>query len=93
MKKVMLIASAILAIFCVTSCGNGDTKTEELVDLGLSVKWATWNVGANSSEAFGACYTFDDATHLVTDGKRLPSGSEFRELIENCDYVWTEKME
>ena len=61
------------------------------VDLGLSVKWATCNVGANSPEGYGKYYTFDDALQLEKDGKRLPSKSEIQELIGNCNWTWTTK--
>ena len=61
------------------------------VDLGLSVKWATCNVGARSPEEHGAYYAYDDALQLEKDGKRLPSKSEFRELIDNCTWLWTEE--
>ena len=39
------------------SCGNDETVNgHEHVDLGLSVKWATCNVGANSPEEYGDYY-------------------------------------
>lgn len=91
----------------------------EAVDLGLSVKWASWNIGASELEEFGGRYgwadptgekqttEFDDypsstppenicgteydiARALWGDGWRLPSQSEFQELVENCTWEWTE---
>jgi uncharacterized protein (TIGR02145 family) len=32
----------------------------DMVDLGLSVKWASWNVGASSEEEFGICYAWGE---------------------------------
>ena len=89
------------------------------VDLGLSVKWATCNVGATSPEGYGdyfawgetspkTSYTkdncktwdkrmgdmggdssYDAATANWGSGWRLPTESEFRELIDNCTWTWT----
>lgn len=44
---------------------NPDTQhpaTAEAVDLGLSVKWASWNVGAAAPEEFGGRYGWADPT-------------------------------
>ena len=65
-----------------------DTKNQ-FVDLGLSVKWASCNVGANSPEEYGAYYTFSEAQKLGGKGERLSSKKEFRELTDNCDWTWT----
>ncbi len=57
------------------------------VDLGLSVKWATCNVGADRPEEFGDHYMYDEAMEL---GLRLPSLDEIKELINKCDWEWTQ---
>lgn len=36
------------------------SEVHEYVDLGLSVKWATCNVGANSPEEYGDCYAWGE---------------------------------
>ena len=101
------------------------------VDLGLSVKWATCNVGATSPEDYGNYYAWGETTtktsydednyqHWVDyngdghldDGEftintdisgtrydaaranwggswRLPTKSEFDELIDKCTWTWT----
>ncbi len=59
------------------------------VDLGLSVKWATCNVGANSPEGYGGYYTFDDAQKLGGGRGRVPTYEELAELKNNCDWTWT----
>ena len=46
--------------------GNNDANVHEAVDLGLSVKWATCNVGANSPEEFGDYYAWGE-TEEKTD--------------------------
>ena len=119
-----------------------DVNGFESVDLGLSVKWATCNVGALRPEHYGDYYAsgeiepkpsytlenyrfylsgsgyyFDntvklskyitDANHGTWDGKtvldpeddvakmkmggswRMPTESEFEELIENCTWTWS----
>ena len=98
----------------------------EYVDLGLSVKWATYNVGANSPEQAGLYFAWGETTGYtandVTSGVRafdsasytasaisadltleqdaaranlggnwrMPTKAECKELIDNCDYVWTD---
>ena len=63
----------------------------QFVDLGLSVKWATCNVGANSPEEFGEYYMFDDAQKLSAVGERVPSDEDFQNLKNNCNWTWTTK--
>lgn len=78
-------AKPILDLYTTTKVDLG------LVDLGLSVTWATCNVGANSPQEYGAYYTYENALNLEKDGKRLPSPSEFQELEANCTWTWTEE--
>ena len=104
----------------------------EYVDLGLSVKWATCNVGANKPEEYGEYFAggetkpkriynlgeykwydkkydeimkyntsieyglvdnkivlelADDAAHVNWGGSwRMPTNSEWRELLNNCEW-------
>ena len=62
---------------------------QEAVDLGLSVKWATCNVGANKPEEYGNYYTFDEAQELSDSNWRVPTIEEYLELVDNCNYIWT----
>ena len=67
MKKLLL---SMLALTFVVGCGNMDKKKDsnpsheghEYVDLGLSVKWATCNVGANSPEDYGEYYAWGETS-------------------------------
>ncbi|MBP5646368.1 MAG: protein kinase [Bacteroidaceae bacterium] len=118
---------------------TGTTNGHEWVDLGLSVKWATCNVGASNPEDYGDYYawgetstkssytlvnyrfrtsgdTYDnvkyskyntDSSRGIVDNKstldlnddvarvkwggswRMPTNSEFEELIDNCTWTWT----
>ena len=44
------------------SCQITVAKDPEYVDLGLSVKWAKWNVGANAPEEYGNYYAWGETT-------------------------------
>jgi serine/threonine protein kinase len=102
-----------------TAPKTGTHAGYEWVDLGLSVKWATCNVGASSPDAYGNYYAWGetstkseyyssnsasygnswgniggssscDAARANWGGKwRLPTKSEFQELIDNCTWTWT----
>lgn len=95
------------------------------VDLGLSVKWASCNVGATVPEGYGHHFAwgevtpktefswdnylygsaFNDATDLGANiggtaydvartewggTWRMPTADEWRELLEKCEWEWTE---
>ena len=74
-KSVLLLCGAItcMSLF-LTSCGGDDDDVEEViakggmvngheyVDLGLSVKWATMNVGASSPEDYGDYIAWGETT-------------------------------
>ena len=67
MKNLLL---SMLALTLVVGCGNTDKKKDsnpsheghEYVDLGLSVKWATCNIGANSPEDYGNYYAWGETS-------------------------------
>lgn len=61
----------------------------EAVDLGLSVKWATRNVGASSASEYGNYYTWEEACAGWSGNWRLPTEAAFRELIDQCTWTWT----
>lgn len=65
----------------------------EFIDLGLSVKWADRNVGANSSTDSGDYYTFSDVQNYSNSEWRVPTKKQFEELLKNCEYKWTERNE
>ena len=77
MKKLLLIG-AMLCALC--SCGSGNSKKNDVpanvheghewVDLGLSVKWATCNVGATNPEEYGDYFAWGETwtkSEYVTD--------------------------
>ena len=54
------------------------------VDLGLSVRWAACNVGADSSEEYDAARAIWGAPW------QLPTKAQVVELLETCEWKWTE---
>lgn len=70
---------------------HGVSDGHEWVDLGLSVKWATCNVGASTPGQSGDFYYknyLGDAAHNEWGGSwRLPTVDEWYELMDNC--MWT----
>lgn len=70
---------------------HGVSDGHEWVDLGLSVKWATCNVGASIPGQSGGFYHKDyqgDVAHNEWGGSwRLPTVDEWYELMDNC--MWT----
>lgn len=60
-----------------------------LVDLGLSVKWASCNVGASSSEDIGEYFYWIKGINYSVENLRLPNRDEVDELIENCSWSLT----
>lgn len=62
------------------------------VDLGLSVKWASCNVGAVSEEDMGRYFRWSDAEDAArTQGAlwRVPTALEWEELNTDCSWEWT----
>ena len=141
---VLLFASMISMTFlgsCDKGIGEDEKKDlEKYVDLGLSVKWATFNIGATKPEEYGYYFAWgetqpksdyswdtykycnkpdatitkycdysmfgykgftdnkivldaeDDAAHVNWGGDwRMPTVSEFEELMDsvNCTWTWT----
>lgn len=75
----------------------------EYVDLGLSVKWATCNVGASSPEEFGCYFAWGEIipkniylqeTYLPNKNFnkvfKLPTKTQWKELIDECTWTWTD---
>lgn len=55
------------------------------VDLGLSVKWAALNIGAESLDDYGRLASYEEAQRLSWGGRwRFPTADEWRELFNKC---------
>ena len=74
------------------SYANADSDTiyskMEYVDLGLSVKWATTNLGTKYLMNLGTPMTWSQAMHYNKDNERLPTKKEFDELVKKCKFEW-----
>lgn len=75
----------------------------EYIDLGLSVKWATCNVGASKPEDYGNYYAWGETipkniylreTYLPNKNFnkvfKLPTMAEYKELLNKCTWTWTD---
>lgn len=87
-KRVLLLAlTSVLMSFCIPVFAQND-----YVDLGLSVKWGTVNLGTTNLRPFGWYWTWADAMNIkTTDGSRLATKAEWNELLDYCTWEWTEK--
>ncbi len=68
----------------------------EFVDLGLSVKWATMNVEAESPTDAGIFIDTENNENIeiiiqyCEQGASVPTKAQFEELRNNCTWEWTE---
>lgn len=60
----------------------------DYVDLGLSVKWSSKNVGAAKNSDTGKNYQFANRSEVNTGVGRLPTLEEAKELVDSCHWVW-----
>lgn len=96
-----------------------DNQIPEAVDLGLSVKWGSFNIGADSPSKSGwlvgwgdtsarnhssnlryfpvekpsgniVAGNFDIAKKLLGDEWHMPDVSEWKELVDSCQWVWSD---
>ena len=82
MKRIVLVALLCLGSLPVWS-------QVKFVDMGLSVKWATCNVGTNKPEGYGSYLTFDELSSVSNANRRVPTDNEWTELRVNCSWEWT----
>ena len=82
-SKILFVSAAILALL---SCSKENPQDEddsamptpELVDLGLSVKWASCNLGASKPEQYGSLFQWAGTRDETSSGKNLG--------WDNCPY-------
>ncbi len=58
---------------------------EKIVDLGLSVKWAAWNIGANAPEEEGLHCGWGDPTGMDKTGK---GHKKWKEVVDPKTHKW-----
>lgn len=70
---------------------TASAPTHEYVDLGLSVKWATCNLGASKPEDYGNYYAWGETAgyNEKMDGKGANAGASYSPGTVKTDYSWT----
>ncbi len=85
-REILLVSdSTITATFRMVAA-NGTENGHEWVDLGLSVKWATCNVGATTPEAYGNYYAWGETEtkkNYLLDTYKY--GSAYNALTKYCN--------
>lgn len=66
---------------------NPETKIPEIVDLGLSVKWASFNLGASKPEEQGDFYAWGETEPYYRPGYAL-SDEPFWRISKEAGYYW-----
>ena len=70
-----IIRFSVIVFICAFS---GMLSAQEFVDLGLSVKWSTVNMGTTEYKPYGWYWTWTDAMAITTtDGSRMPTKAEW----------------
>ena len=89
MKKHLFLLSILLIQLAAVSVSAQD---KEYVDLGLSVKWATCNVGAATPLEVGKNYDWNYKLQQGDDW-RIPSNDEMIELLSYCTWTWVKNAD
>lgn len=76
MKKIFILLFAAAVVVAVSCSKDNPSSRSDMVDLGLSVKWATCNLGATKPEEFGTYFAWGDITGQTWDGSKW-SGKGF----------------
>ncbi len=99
MKRVCLLMTLVcmMMVSCKPAEGedpinpdgsDGKPEGHEYVDLGLSVKWATCNVGATKPEEYGNYYAWGETATKseYTEDNSLTYGKQMRDISGNAQY-------
>ena len=72
----------------VSKPSNGTANGHEYVDLGLSVMWATCNIGANKPEQYGNYYAWGETEtkSVYKQNNSLTRGKKMNDISGNVDY-------
>ena len=84
MKRVCLFMTLVcmMMVSCKPDGSDGKHKGHGYVDLGLSVKWATCNVGATSPEEYGDYFSWGETSPKAeyTEGNSLTYGKDMSDI-------------
>ena len=89
MQKHLFLLSILLIQLAAVSVSAQD---KDYVDLGLSVKWATCNVGAATPLEVGKYYDWNNKLQQDEDW-RIPSNDEMIELLSYCTWTCVENAD
>ena len=90
MKRVCLLMTLVcmMMVSCKRDGSDGKHEGHGYVDLGLSVKWATCNVGATSPEDFGHYFAWGETSPKAeyTEENSLTYGKDMSDISGNPQY-------
>lgn len=90
MKKVYLIMTLVcmMMVSCKPDSATGKHEGYEYIDLGLSVKWATCNVGASSPEEYGEYFAWGETSAKETyiEKNSITYGKPMSDISGNAQY-------
>lgn len=71
-----------------------DENIRGFVDLGLpsGIKWAKCNEGADTPEEAGKYISYSAIGTSWGDNWRIPNDEEMRELVNECEWIWTDNI-
>ena len=87
MYLIMTLVCMIM-VSCKPDGATGKYEGHEYVDLGLSVKWATCNIGANTPEEFGQYFAWGETTTKAeyTYENSTTYGKTMNDISGNAQY-------
>ena len=59
-RRAVLLSLTVLLFLCIQSCEKEKIVHHDFVDLGLSVKWASFNIGAENPWDYGDYYAWGE---------------------------------
>ena len=82
------VAGVFSAALVFTSCTTSELNGHEWVDLGLSVRWATCNVGASVPSGYGDYYAWGEIETKMeyTEENSVTYGVELDDISGNPQY-------
>ncbi len=89
MKKIYLIMTLVCMMMSCRSDGSkGKVRAHEYVDLGLSVKWATCNVGATSPKKYGDYFAWGEINTkgIYTEDNCVTYGKQVNDILDTAQY-------
>lgn len=84
-EKLFLLSVTVLTV---TSCLSIESNKMVAVDLGLSVKWATCNIGASDPEEIGGCFMWAGTEEVSGDDMNLDTPCPYLVEVPDMDRFW-----